>query len=163
MAHWHSFPDTMTRPSQVWFSLPSSRAGVVSLGDYLDRGSLCLLLLPGSAARWIAPLEALARAQGELAGKDAAAVAVSTLGVRGAGRLVEDMGLPMVLLCDEAGATWRRYASLLPVEAGVAPLVFILDRFGAPRAAAFLKPDDGDDWVRQALDWVDLADLACPE
>jgi peroxiredoxin len=165
MTHWHSYPDTETRPSEVWFSLPSSTGRTISLSDYLDRGCLFLLFLPRAVqSRWVPLLAALAAAVPTVADKDAHAVALVALDARGAARLAEDMRLPFPLLVDPDGATLRRFASLLrAVPAEEAPLVFVLDRFGAPRAAAWLDRDDTDDWIGKALAWIDLADLACPE
>lgn len=160
---WHSFPDTTVRPAEVWFDLPAGPQRIVSLSDFLNRGSLCLLFLPDTAASHIALLEALARVSSVLRNKDASAVAVMPLSAPGAARLAEDMRLPFPLLSDANRATQGRYASLLPDDPGAAPMVFVLDRFGAPRAAAALHADDTDAWIGQALDWIDLADLACPE
>lgn len=163
MTHWHSFPDSLTRPAEVWFSLPAGPQRSLALSDFLGRGSLCLLFVTGTTGREVALLEALSRARPLFRQEEAELAAVIALHTLGAARLAEDMGLAFPLLSDPEDATRRRFASLLPTPPADAPLVFVLDRFGAPRAATWLDRDDGDDWIGQALDWVDLADLACPE
>lgn len=162
--HWHSFPDTMQRPAEVWFDLPASPARAVSLRNYLERDCLCLLFLSGTSPREVALLEALSRAHDSFRDNDAETLVVMHLSVSGVGRLAEDMALSFPLLSDGDGATRARYASLLPLVPDVeTPLVYVMDRYGAPRAAAVLPPAGDEEWLSQALEWVQLAELACPE
>lgn len=162
--HWHSFPDTMQRPAEVWFDLPASPERAVSLRNYLNRACLCLLLLSSTSPREIALLEAFSQAHDSFKDNDAEILAVMPLSARGVGRLAEDMALPFPILSDADGATRSRFASLLPLTPDTeASLVYVLDRYGAPRAAAVLPSAGDEDWPGEALEWVQLAELACPE
>ena len=162
--HWHSFPDTMQRPAEVWFDLPAGPERSVSLRNYLDRSCLCLLFLPDTSPREIALLVALSQAHDSFKDNDAEILAVMPLSTHAVGRLTEDIALSFPLLSDVDSATRSRYASLLPlVPYHEPPLVFVLDRYGAPRAAAVLPAAGDEEWLGQALEWIQLAELACPE
>jgi peroxiredoxin len=71
---------------------------------------------------------------------------------------------PFPVLADPDGEVRRTYAEYLGIKALNEPiLLVVLDRFGAPYAAAFGEEVDPDSAARETLDWLDYIGLQCPE
>lgn len=157
---WQSFPDLNSAPAEVMFRLPASQGRSVALDDYRQRQGLCLLFLSDSdGARWLDQLETLAAAREALSQRDAAPLAVASIGQPAAVALAAALSRTLLVLADADGRMRQRYLALAPDSDPNAAFLFLLDRWGAPLAVG---PVD-EDWIDEALAWFDLALARCPE
>ena len=141
------------------FRLPSSGGEAIVLNDYRHRQPVVLFLAHGAACPSCRErLRAFAASYDAYREWDAEVLAVIPESPDAAWALVAALGLPFPVLSDEEGRVRQAYTGQ---EGQVG--VFVLDRYNAPQAW-WLAGEAGELLTPgEALDWVQLGELACPE
>lgn len=67
-----------------------------------------------------------------------------------------------IILMDDSQNTRRLYCDFIAVEHGQEAMIFVLDRFGSPFAAAVSNEFDVK-VHEEILNWLDFIELQCPE
>lgn len=158
-AHMIQFGPPASDRSAPWFSLPSADGRVIGLEDYRQRKYLIMALaaLP-PAPQALAGLHALETIHEALTARHAADAVAVVAGDREAAKaLAAHLGARLPVLMDTDGRVSDKYAAL---HARVhLPAIFILDRYGAPRAAGPLSALH----ATEAVAWIEFLECECDE
>jgi len=161
---WFDFSHIQRERPAPSFRLESSQGESVVLSDYRGRKNLVLFFLVELDCSWCrAALQNFADRQREYQER-VAQVLVVVSGPAAQLALEEAEAYPSPVLADPEGTARQAYAAILPAPVrDNEPLVFVLDRYGAPYAA-LICPEPGDPTLqREILEWLDFIEFQCPE
>ncbi len=143
------------------FRLPSSRGETIRLNDYRHRASVVLIFVPDAddpASR--ERLREFAAHYDAYRTWKAEPLAVIAGPVEEAAALAAGLALPFPVLADPEGKVW---AQMVGGQQGARPATIVLDRYNAMQKAEVADTYADLMSAREALEWVQYAEMACPE
>lgn len=145
------------------FRLKSSRDGLIALSDYREQSNLVIVFLHSlDCPRYQRALQNFVDYQREYQ-ENSAQVLVVVSGPAAQSALEEAEAYPFPVLADPESTARRAYAVLLSVPVEDEPMIFILDRYGAPYAALICSDLSDPSLQKEILKWLDFIEIQCPE
>ncbi len=161
---WHVFSGRETELPAPDFCLTSSAGDTLCDSTYRQRVKQ-VLVFPSGAERadWTPVLESFAQHAEEINRQGAVLLALLPAPAEAIRGIDSDLVYHFPILADPQGEVRRSYEQLLRGDTGTSHLVFVLDAFGAPFAAAInAKPTD-EALYDQIAQWLDFIAIQCPE
>jgi peroxiredoxin/glutaredoxin len=158
-AHMFQFGPPTSERAAPGFSLPSVDGPTIRLDDYRQRKFLIVAVASAPHSdQALAGLRTLNEVYEVLTVHHAADAIAIVAGRPGDARAARaQAGAHVQILDDAEGSVTRKYDSLH--ERLQTPAVFVLDRYGAPRAAGPLTPLH----VTEAVAWIEFIECECDE
>lgn len=146
------------------FCLTSSAGDTICDFTYRQRMKQVVVFPSGSAsADWVPMLAALSEYAEDFSRQGAAVLALvpaNAQAIRGPGK---DLAYHFPILADPGAKVRRAYERLLQGDTGTSHLVFVLDTFGAPYAAAVNADPADPSLYDQIAQWLTFISIQCPE
>ena len=163
---WHIFTEDRRRSPAPSFRLPSSQGKPFSPDDQRGWANLVLFFAHDrSCQRCQAALQEFAARRIEYGAVEAKVIPI----LPNSAAQVAALTYPFPVLADLEGTARARYAELVGVDASASSarhgrvMLFVLDRYGAPYAAAVLEEPDDPELQVDLLEWLDFIEIQCPE
>jgi peroxiredoxin len=161
---WHSFTGPESQMPAPDFCLTSSAGDTLCDFTYRQRVKQVVTFVSGgSEPEWMPALDALSDRAEHLNRQNTAVLALVPAepeAIRGLGK---DMPYYYPILADRGTQVRRAYEELLRGDTGTGDLVFVLDTFGAPYAAAVNAKMDDPALYDQVSQWLTFISIQCPE
>ena len=161
---WHTFSGRQVEMPAPDFCLVSDAGDTICDTVYRQREKQVIVFPSGNTpAEWQPVLDAFsdhARSWNEQGAVALALLPAEPETIKGLGR---NLAYHFPLLADSGARVRRAYEPLLGDDRGTSHLVFVLDSFGAPYAAAVNADPTRDELYNQIDEWLRFIAIQCPE
>jgi peroxiredoxin len=161
---WHTFTGLEVERPAPDFCLTSDAGDTVCDSVYRQRLRQVLLFPSGdSPADWVMPLDAFSDHARDYRLQDTVLLGLLPADAQTIAGLGRNLTNHFPLLADDGAKIRRAYEELLDGDAGTSHLVFVLDSFGAPYAAAVNANPADPVLFDQVEQWLAFIAIQCPE